>query len=65
MLCSIGTGLYFFASSGVSLQKRFGMFLSLIHIWHLVIKISAGDDVVYFQTLMDGRSIWDNMAKYT
>lgn len=31
-------------------------------IWHLVIKISAGDDVVYFQTLMDGRSIWEILA---
>lgn len=28
-------------------------------LWHLVLKISAGDDVVYFQTLMDGRSIWE------
>ena len=37
MLCSIGTGLYFFASSGVSPQKRFGMFCTwsfgLIRAW--------------------------------
>ena len=31
-------------------------------LWHLVLKISAGDDVVYFQTLMDGRSIFEILA---
>ena len=31
-------------------------------IWHIVIKIEAGDDVVYFQTLMDGRSIFEILA---
>ena len=31
-------------------------------IWHLILKISAGDDIVYFGTLLDGRSIWEILA---
>lgn len=28
-------------------------------LWHAVLSTSVGDDMVYFKTLMDGRSIWE------
>lgn len=31
-------------------------------VWHLTIKVSFGDDLTYFGTLMDGRSIWEILA---
>lgn len=31
-------------------------------LWHLTIKVSFGDDLTYFGTLMDGRSIWEILA---
>ncbi|MDD6306369.1 MAG: DUF6056 family protein [Clostridiales bacterium] len=40
----------------------FGVVCLVTILWHAVLKISAGDDVVYFQTLMDERSIWEILA---
>lgn len=31
-------------------------------IWHATLKVSVGDDIVYFKTLMDGRNIWEILA---
>lgn len=31
-------------------------------LWHAVLSVSVGDDMVYFKTLLDGRSIWQILA---
>lgn len=31
-------------------------------VWHVTLTVAVGDDLVYFKTLLDGRSIWEILA---